>query len=145
MKPKSNVKTVISSIGGSAHIKLAVGVLSAVWLMFPAIVHAQCTRCCYDIFQTHLAVTPTAAEEKQPVAVRVSVTSYYCVPEVFTATLNISPTVPACEPFADAFKVSEFIGPRETRYFTYTLPAPNCASTYKVKLNGIVRATLTVD
>jgi hypothetical protein len=131
-------------------LKLAFGVLGAAWLMFPAIVHAQCTRCCFGHFQTQLAVTPTAAEEKQPVTVKVSVSSTYPCPQVFTATVNITPTVPACASFADAFQVSGFLRTFGGRSFTYTLPAPNCASTYKVKLNGYplfgtTTATLMVD
>jgi hypothetical protein len=131
--------------------KFAVGVLSAAWLMFPAIVHAQCTRCCgAQFFETSLAVTPTATEEKQPVTVTVGVASCYISQKVFTATVNITPTVPACASFADAFKVSGLIEPHGHRVFTYTLPAPNCESTYNVKLNGTrlfgtTTATLKVD
>jgi hypothetical protein len=73
------------------------------------------------------------------------VASCFSVSKVFTATVGITPTVPACASFAEAFKVSGLIPGHGHRIFTYTLPAPNCASTYNVNLNGTVRATLTVD
>ncbi len=127
-------------------LKLAIGVLSAACLMFPAIINAQCTRCCgVQGFSTSLTVTPTTAEEGQPVSVTIGVYSCYYTAKVFTATVNITPTVSACTSFAEAFSVSGIVYPGQHRIFTYTLPAPKCVSTYDVALNGIVRATLTVE
>ena len=126
--------------------RLALAVLGAACLMFPAMVHAQCTRCCgISRFVTSLTVTPTIAEEGQPVSVTIGVSSCFSVAKVFTATVNLTPTVPACASFADAFSVSGILYPGSHRIFTYTLPAPKCDSTYNVTMNGTVRATLTVN
>ncbi len=126
--------------------KLAIAVLIAACLMFPAMVHAQCTRCCGRTgFVTSLSVTPTTAEEGQPVSVTIGVSSCFSVAKVFTATVNLTPTISACASFAEAFSVSGIIFPGGHRIFTYTLPAPKCDSTYNVTMNGTSRGTLTVN
>jgi hypothetical protein len=71
--------------------------------------------------------------------------SCYSAAKVFTATVNLTPTVSDCASFAEAFSVSGIVYPGQHRIFTYTLPAPKCDSTYDVVMNGTVRATLTVD
>jgi hypothetical protein len=127
-------------------LKLAIGVLSAASLTFPALVHAQCTRCCgIQGFGTSLTVTPTTAEEGQPVSITIGVYSCYYVAKVFTATVNLTPTASGCAAFAEAFSASGIVYPGQHRIFTYTLPAPKCDSTYNVTMNGTVRAILTVD
>ena len=126
--------------------KLAIAVLSAACLMFPAMVHAQCTRCCGQRgLLTTLSVTPTTAEEGQPVSVTIGVFSCLSFAKVFTATVNLTPTISACASFAEAFSVSGIISPGGYRKFTYTLPAPECDSTYNVTMNGTSRGTLTVN
>jgi len=79
------------------------------------------------------------------VSVTIGVTSSYLVAKVFSATVNIMPQNTACAAFAEAFSVSGTIFPGQHRIFTYTLPAPNCDSTYNVIMNGVIRATLTVN
>ena len=126
--------------------KLALALLGAACLVFPTMVQAQCTRCCgIQRFVTSLSVTPTTAEEGQPVSVTVGVSSCFSVARVFMATVNLTPTVSACTLFAEAFSVSGLIYPGGHRIFTYTLPAPKCDSVYNVKMNGTVGATLTVN
>jgi hypothetical protein len=126
--------------------KLAAAVVITACLMFPGIASAQCTRCCgAEGFFTSVSVTPTTAEEGQPVSVTIGVSSCYSTVKTFTANVDITPTVSACEKFAEAFTVSGKVFPHQHRIFTYTLPAPNCDSTYDVIMNGAVRATLTVE
>ena len=126
--------------------KLAFAVLSVACVMFAAVARAQCTRCCgVQGFSTSVTVTPTSAEEGQPVSVTIGVYSCYYAAKVFTATVDITPTVSSCAAFAEAFSVSGIVYPGQHRIFTYTLPAPKCDSTYDVTMNGTVRATLTVD
>jgi hypothetical protein len=120
--------------------------LLATLMMFPAMAHAQCTRCCgVQGFVTSLTLTPTSAEEGQPVSVTIGVSSCYSTVKTFTANVDITPTVSACASFAEAFTVSGKVFPGQHRIFTYTLPAPKCDSTYDVIMNGDVRATLTVE
>jgi hypothetical protein len=120
--------------------------LLATLMMFPAMAHAQCTRCCgVQGFVTSLTITPTSAEDGQPVSITIGVSSCYYTAKVFTATVNIIPTAFACESFAEEFSVSGTVFPGQHRIFTYTLPAPKCDSTYDVIMNGAVRATLTVE
>ena len=123
-----------------------VTLLGVACVMFPAIAHAQCTRCCgVQGFLTSLTVTPTTAEEGQPVSITISVSSCYYTAKVFTATVSLTPIVSACASFAEDFSVSAKLYPGQHRIFTYTLPAPKCDSDYDVVMNGEVRATLTVD
>ena len=120
--------------------------LLATLMMFPAMARAQCTRCCgVQGFVTSLTITPTSAEEGQPVSITIGVSSCYYTAKVFTATVKIIPTASACESFAQEFSVTGTVFPGEHRIFTYTLPAPKCDSTYDVTMNGTVRATLTVE
>jgi hypothetical protein len=112
----------------------------------PTTIHAQCTRSCgLGVFFTSLTVTPTTAVEGQPVSITIGVRSTFTSPKVFTATVNLVPTNNVCAAFAEAFSVSSLVYPYQYRIFTYTLSAPRCRSTYNVNMNGVVRATLTVN
>jgi hypothetical protein len=125
--------------------KLAIAALAAACLMFPAVVHADCTRCCGSSqVVSFLNFTPSTAEEGQPISFTIEVISCGSAPLVFRAGVNLTPTNSACAPFADGFAVSGIIR-QGYRFFTYTLPAPNCDSAYKVNYNGRFRGTLTVN
>ena len=133
-------------------LKLLFAVLSVACTMFPAMAHAQCTRCCgAQGFWTSLAVTPASAEEGQPVSITIGVASCYYTTKVFTATVKIVPTASDCASFAEEFSVSGTVFPETHRIFTYTLPAPKCVSTYDVTMNSVSTmnfvptATLTVE
>ena len=125
--------------------KLAAAVLTAC-MMFPAMAHAQCTRCCgAQGFVMSLTITPTSVEEGKPVSITIGVSSCFDTTQVFTAAVKLIPTASECSSFAEQFSVSGRVFAKEHRIFTYTLPAPKCASTYDVTVNGAVMATLTVD
>ena len=125
--------------------KLAAAVLTAC-MVFPAMAHAQCTRCCgVQGFVTSLTITPTSVEEGKPVSITIGVSSCFDTTQVFTATVKLIPTASECSSFAEEFSVSGRVFAKEHRIFTYTLPAPKCASTYDVTMNGAVMATLTVE
>jgi len=131
---------------------LLFAVLSVTCSMFPARAQAQCTRCCgAQGFWTSLAVTPTSAEEGQPVSITIGVSSCFSTTKVFTATVRIIPTASACSSFAEEFSVSGTVFAREHRIFTHTFPAPKCDSTYDVTMesvstmNFVPTVTLTVE
>ena len=108
--------------------------------------HAQCTRCCgVQGFVTSLTITPTSVEEGKPVSITIGVSSCFDTTQVFTATVKLIPTASECSSFAEEFSVSGKVFAKEHRIFTYTLPAPKCDSTYDVTMNGIVKATLTIE
>jgi len=117
-------------------------------LMFPAVVHAQCTRSCGfgSGFATSVGVVPTTAEEGQPVTVAVSITNLSRYSSaLFRGMVIISSEVPACTSFNEGVSVSAVIPPSGHRIVSYTLSAPKCEATYKVLLNGKGTATLTVN
>ena len=136
-------RTDMTPISSMKKAKFAIAFL--LLALCPATIHAQCTRSCgFGGFSTSVTVTPTKAREGQPVSITIGVFSYYSSPQVFKATVNITPSNTICAAFADAFTVSGTIYPHQNRIFTYTLPAPECASTYNVALNGYVRVMFTV-
>ena len=125
---------------------LLFAVLCVTCTMFQAMAHAQCTRCCgAQGFFTSLTITPTSVEEGKPVSITIGVSSCFDTTQVFTATVKVIPTASECSSFAEEFSVSGRVFAKEHRIFTYTLPAPKCDSTYDVTMNGVSRATLTVE
>jgi hypothetical protein len=129
-------------------VKLAVAALGAACMMFPAVVHTQCTRSCGfgEGFITSVAVVPTTAEGGQPVTVSVGIINVSRFsPALFRGTVTISSEASACASFDEGVWVSAVIPPSAHRILSYTLSAPQCEATYKVTLNGKGTATLTVN
>jgi hypothetical protein len=114
-------------------------------LMSTSDVQGQCTRCCFPY--PNVSVSPTTAEEGQPVALTTTVLNC-SYGRVFTIKVNVTPNDISCSSFAEAFSASVYVPPFQSRTLTYTFPAPKCDSTYKVSAGsaaGIATTTLTVN
>jgi len=129
-------------------LKLTVLVLSVACAVFPAIVHAQCTRCCFPA--PNVSVSPVTAEEGQSVVVTAVLLNCSSFQRVLTAKVNVTPSNSACASFAEAFQVSALLLPFRSRAVSYTFAAANCDGRYEVKesssnASGIATAILTVN
>ena len=129
-------------------LKLAIPVLSMISVMFPAIVHAQCTRCCFP--SPNVSVSPVTAEEGQSVVVTTVLLNCSPYARVLTAKVNVTPNSSTCASFAEAFSINAYVLPFRSRTVSYTFAAPNCDGGYKVtewssNATGYATATLTVN
>jgi hypothetical protein len=129
-------------------LKLAVLVLSVACAMFPAIVHAQCTRCCFPA--PNVSVSPVTAEEGQSVVVTTVLLNCSPIARVLTAKVNITPNNSSCASFAEAFSVTALVLPFRSRTVSYTFAAANCDGGYEVTESssnapGYATAILTVN
>lgn len=121
---------------------------TATCLIFTAMAHAQCTRCCFP--SPNVTVSPATAEEGQSVMVTTVLLNCSSYTRVLTATVNVTPSNTACTSFAEAFKISAYVSPYRSRTVSYTFAAPNCDGTYAVtektsNASGYAKATLTVN
>jgi hypothetical protein len=121
--------------------------LLAALATFPTMAHGQCTRCCFPT--ANVTVSPSTAEEGQPVVLTTVVLN--CAPEskVITVKVNVTPSA-ACALFAEAFAIQAYVPRLQSRTVTYTFSAPRCEGGYQVtetssNASGSATATLTVN
>jgi hypothetical protein len=126
--------------------------LFAVLAIFPTIARGQCTRCCGlcspPCDRPNLTVSPSTAEEGQPVVLMTVVHNCASEGKVATVKVNVTPSA-ACASFAEAFAIQAYVPAFESRTVTYTFSAPKCEGAYRVaetssNAAGSATATLTV-
>ena len=107
-------------------LKLVLFALSAC-LMFPANVHAQaCNPTC------PLSISPTTAQQGQPVTIRVGLDNHSDQERLITASIGILSTASWCSQFDERFSVTDEVPAGQLVFVSHTVPAPKCTSTYDV-------------
>jgi len=150
MTQRLQYRTSIFGICGLAAIGkllIASSVLITACLVFSTTLHAQCTRCCFPY--PNLAVSPTIAEEAQPVVLTTRVQNCLSYARVITVKVNVTPPT-TCASFAEAFSITVYVPRLQGRTVSYTFSAPNCDGRYKVidsvsGVSGSATAYFTVN